>query len=62
MYTRTIPRGSTITNIRRGKGKLECFVYANLVGPDGELIISATLDYITAQIMQADITELTTNT
>ena len=52
---RTIPEGCTITNIRRGKGAREQFVYASLISPDGELLISATLEYITQQIMQSKI-------
>jgi hypothetical protein len=40
--------GSKITNIRlgsRSKGRGH-IIYANLVGADDELLISATLDYI----------------
>ena len=55
MKRRIIPTGCVITNIRRGKGYRESFVYAELRGPDGELLMSATLDYITTEIMEADI-------
>jgi len=53
--TRRIPLGCIIKNIERGKDEREQFVYAQLVTADGELIISATLDYITDQIRQSDI-------
>ena len=43
---RTFPAGCVIKDIRPGKGKRINYVYASLYGPDGELLISATLDYI----------------
>lgn len=55
MKRRIIPTGCVITNIRRGTGARKSFVYAELRGPDGELLMSATLDYITTEIMEADI-------
>ena len=36
--------GAVIRNIRRGRGNI---LYAELVAADGELIIGATLEYIT---------------
>lgn len=39
-----------ITNIRRGKGNRRKFIYADLRDGDGELMISATLDYIVSSI------------
>lgn len=51
------PAGCTITNIRLGEGHRSKYVYANLIGPDGELLISATLDYINKQIVEAGITK-----
>lgn len=47
------PAGCTIRNIRRGEGHRAKYVYASLYGPDGELLISATLDYINEQIVAA---------
>jgi hypothetical protein len=41
-----IPKGCTITDIRRGRAGRSDWIYAKLVRPDGELLISATLDYI----------------
>lgn len=35
-----------ITNIKRGKGERSCYIYATLVNEKGEILISATLDYI----------------
>lgn len=55
MKRRITPTGCVITNIRRGIGARRSVVYAQLHGPDGELLISATLDYITTKIMEADI-------
>ena len=45
--------GCTITNIRRGVGARAKNVYATLRGPDGEVLIVATLDYINAEIVKA---------
>jgi len=44
--------GCTIVNIRRGKGNRSHFIYANLVDKDGNIIISATLDYIETAIAE----------
>lgn len=44
------PNGCTISNIRRGSGIRERWVYACLYAPNGELLISATLDYINEQL------------
>lgn len=46
------PKGCTITNIRQGKGARSCYIYADLRGPDGTLLISAHLDYINAQMLE----------
>ena len=45
--------GYTITNIHRGKGAREHIVYANLVGRDGTLLISATLQYIVEKLTRS---------
>ena len=50
---RTFPAGCTIRNIRPGTGGRKQWVYAGLYGPDGELLISATLEYINAQFVGA---------
>lgn len=42
----------TISHIHQGKGKRSCYVYADLYSPDGELLISATLDYINKKIIK----------
>lgn len=52
---RTFPAGCTIGGIRRGKGERARWVYASLYGPDGLVLISATLDYICAQLLGARI-------
>ena len=49
------PKGCTITNIRRGKGECVCWIYAILRGPDGEVLITATLDYINDQLLRYGI-------
>ena len=47
-----IPNGCRIVNIRRGKGDRWVYVYADLIGPDGELLICATIDYIATALME----------
>lgn len=42
------PKGCRIERLRINKRTYE--VHANLVGPDGELLISATLEYINKQL------------
>ena len=54
---RTFKAGCTITNIRKGVGKREKVVYADLVDRDGVLIISATLSYIAGQLSSSRICE-----
>ena len=51
------PIGCTIKNIRRGAPSRyrDRYVYAELVGPDGVVLISATLDYIAGQLAAARI-------
>lgn len=44
--------GCQIVNIRRGRGARAGIVYAKLVDKDGNLLISATLDYITSALKQ----------
>lgn len=41
-----------ITNIHRGRGNKSIFVYAELRDENDELIISATLDYITKEFIK----------
>jgi len=50
---RVLPVGCKITNIRRGRGIKEGYVYAQLRGPNDELLIAATLNYITKQLESA---------
>lgn len=52
---RRFPAGCTITNIRPGEGARSAFVYASLRGPDGGLLIAATLQYINEQLTGAII-------
>ena len=52
---RTFPAGCTIRDIRPGTGGREQWVYASLYGPEGELLISATLEYINEQFVGARI-------
>lgn len=44
--------GCRIVNIRRGKGTRAGIVYAQVVDKNGNLLISATLDWITAALKQ----------
>lgn len=50
------PLGCVIKDIRSNP-RFPGNIYASLFGPDGELLISATLDYILAQINKAGIEE-----
>lgn len=47
---RYLPIGCKIENIRRGTGKRISNIHANLVGPDGKLLIAATIEYIIKQL------------
>lgn len=51
------PKGCTITNLRQGKGYRKQYIYATLRGPDGELLISATLDYINKALIENGVEE-----
>jgi hypothetical protein len=44
--------GCQVVDIRRGRGARAGIVYAKLVDKDGNLLISATLDYITSALTQ----------
>lgn len=52
---RRFPFGCRIVNIKRGTGPRHCYVYAQLLDINNELLISATLDYITEQLLSAEI-------
>ena len=52
---RTFPAGCTICDIRPGTDGREQWVYASLYGPAGDLLISATLEYINAQFLGSHI-------
>jgi hypothetical protein len=52
---RKFPFGCKIVNIQRGTGARHRRVYAELRKFDGSLLITATLDYITEQILAAEI-------
>ena len=58
MRPRAFPKGCTITDIRRGTFDRKLYVYAVLRSPDGSVLIRATLDYITEQLLQADFLPL----
>lgn len=46
-----LPIGCRIENIRRGKGEYRStIIYADLVGPDGTLLIAADIGYITDKL------------
>jgi hypothetical protein len=49
------PKGCTITNIRQGKGKLSCYIYADLRGPDGTLLKAATIEYINKRLLECGV-------
>lgn len=53
-----LPVDCSITNIRRGTGHREQFIYCDLIGPDGRLIISADLDYITKRLHRAEFVSI----
>lgn len=48
--------GSTITNVRQGKGDRWLFTYGTLRAADGCLLINATFDYI-KQILTEQLTK-----
>lgn len=54
---RELPLGCKIVNIHRGSPELgrDKFIYAQLVDDTGNLIISATLEYIMDQMSRATI-------
>lgn len=52
------PAGCVIKNMKRGSGYRAQWVYASLFGPDGSLLISATLDYINAEMAAAGIADV----
>ena len=51
----SFPVGCKIIDIKRGKGSRNKFIYAKLIGPDGFLLISATLEYIYERLSESDI-------
>jgi len=53
-----LPVDCSIINIRRGAGHREQFIYCDLIGPDGRLIISADLDYITKRLHCAEFVSI----
>ena len=53
-----LPVDCSIINIRRGAGHREQFIYCDLIGPDGRLIISADLDYITERLHRAEFVSI----
>lgn len=53
-----LPVDCSIINIRRGAGHREQFIYCDLIGPDGRLIISADLDYITKRLRRAEFVSI----
>ncbi len=49
-----LPEGMTIRNISGGRGEFEGKVYASLYAPDGRIIMSAELEYITKALLNPD--------
>lgn len=49
------PKGCTIVNIRQGKDDRSYHIYAELRGPDGLLLIGATLDYINTRLYECGV-------
>jgi hypothetical protein len=49
------PKGCTITNIRPGKGDASRFVVAELRGPDGSLLISASIGTIAQRLLEGGV-------
>jgi hypothetical protein len=54
---RQFPKGVVIRRIRRGEGYRDQWIYAELVDRDGNLLISATLDYICDELERGAFTE-----
>ncbi|MCU0286692.1 MAG: hypothetical protein MUF15_09855 [Acidobacteria bacterium] len=52
LNAKPFPKGSYINNLHKGEGVYSNTVYASLRGPDGELLISADLEYIQKRIIQ----------
>ncbi len=52
--TPKFPTGCYISDIHRG---VSGYVYAQLKGPDGKLLISSTLDYIQDQLSKAEFVQ-----
>jgi hypothetical protein len=55
--TRKFPAGCYISNIHKGTGVNGNVLYAQLNGPDGRLLISATLDYIQDELSRAEFVQ-----
>ena len=53
--SRGFPKGIRIDNIRRGGLGQESMIYATLLSPEGEPIISATLSYIVDRVLSEGI-------
>lgn len=53
-------RNARIVNIRRGRGSRSCYIYAEIQKENGEVLVSALLDYCTDRMIEvADILGLT---
>lgn len=48
-------KGASITNIRRGKGDRNVYVYAEIITANGELLVSALLDYCVERMEEASL-------
>lgn len=48
-----LPPGCTIANVHRGKGPRASWFYADVLGPDGATLISATLEYCVRRVCES---------
>lgn len=49
------PKGCTIVNIREGQGDRTGYIYAELLDPDGNLLIAATLGHINSRLYECGV-------
>lgn len=48
-----LPAGCTLANLRRGNGGRSHWIYAEVRGPDGSVLIQATLEYCVRRMVDS---------
>ncbi len=48
-----LPAGCTLANLRRGAGPRRHWIYAEVLGPDGVVLIRATLEYCVRRMTES---------